>query len=387
MTSVRVLHVFKTYFPETQGGLEEVIRQICRYTHPLGVQTRVLTLSADSLPETISLPETEVVRCPRQWDVASCGLSWPFFRAFRRQANWADIIHYHFPWPLADVAHILMAPRKPSLITYHADIVRQQGLLRLYRPIMHRFLGQLDTIVATSSNYAHTSPVLQRFAHKVKVIPIGLGEGQPPEPDPDRVSALRQRVGEGFFLFVGVLRYYKGLHHLLEAIAPHHVDAGSSQGAESLPLVIAGSGPMERALREQAKQLGLAHIHFLGQVSDADKTALLQLCRGVVFPSHLRAEAFGLTLLEGAMHGKPLISTEIGTGTSFVNRHCETGFVVPPNDPAALRRFMLILHRDPAMAATLGQAAQRRYLDLFTAPRMADAYERLYRQLLSADKP
>ena len=76
---------------------------------------------------------------------------------------------------------------------------------------------------------------------------------------------------------------------------------------------------------------------FLGAIPDEDKVALLTLCYGVVFPSHLRAEAFGVSLLEGAMFGKPMISSEIGTGTSHVNVGGVTGLVVPPGDSAALR--------------------------------------------------
>lgn len=367
---MRVLHVYKTYFPETQGGLEEVIRQICLYTRPLGVESRILTLARNAHPAVIQLPEATVHRLPRQAEVASCGLSWPFFAAFREQAAWADVIHYHFPWPMADLAHLRHAPDRRSIVTYHADIVRQQGLLRLYRPLMNRFLARVDAVVATSDNYRRTSPVLQALGQQVQVIPIGLGDGSLPNPCPRRLHALQDRFGTDFLFFIGVLRYYKGLHILLQALAAHPDDAPT--------LVIAGTGPMEVRLHRQARRIGLNRIHFLGPIDEADKHALLHLCRAVVFPSHLRSEAFGVTLLEGAMHGKPLISTDIGTGTSYVNRDGHTGLVIPPDDPQALRRAMDTLYRDPVLAQRLGEGARHRYLDHFTAPRMAEAYHRLY---------
>ena len=71
---------------------------------------------------------------------------------------------------------------------------------------------------------------------------------------------------------------------------------------------------------------------------DDDKIALLTLCHALTFPSHLRSEAFGISLLEAAMFGKAMISTEIGTGTSYVNVDGETGLVVPASDPGALQR-------------------------------------------------
>jgi glycosyltransferase involved in cell wall biosynthesis len=66
-------------------------------------------------------------------------------------------------------------------------------------------------------------------------------------------------------------------------------------------------------------------VDFLGFVPDEERVALFKLCRAVVFPSYLRSEVFEVTLLEGAMYSKPLISSEIAAGTSYVNIHGETG--------------------------------------------------------------
>ena len=41
---MRILHFYRTYYPDTQGGLEEAIRQICLSTGPLATENRVLTL-------------------------------------------------------------------------------------------------------------------------------------------------------------------------------------------------------------------------------------------------------------------------------------------------------------------------------------------------------
>ena len=237
---------------------------------------------------------------------------------------------------------------------------------------MRQFLGQVDCIVATSPNYAANSEELIRFADKVEVIPIGLDEASYPTAQDEATEAIKSRCGEGFFLFIGVLRYYKGLHILLEAI----------QNTE-LRVVIAGFGPIENALREQAQQLGLANLQFLGYVSDEEKVALIQLATAIVFPSHLRSEAFGVTLLEGAMLAKPLITTEIGTGTSYVNRDGETGLVVAPADVQALRQAMLQLAMDAPLAERMGAAARQRYLALFTGQRMGENYVGVYRKLLA----
>ena len=173
-------------------------------------------------------------------------------------------------------------------------------------------------------------------------------------------------------MFVGVLRYYKGLHILLEA----------AKGT-LCPIVIVGAGPIETELKRKADETGLRNLHFLGFLPDEDKVALLTLCYAVVFPSHLRSEAFGISLLEGAMYGKPLISCEIGTGTSFINIADETGIVVSPNDPLALRQAMQTLWQNPEMAADMGRKAEERYWELFTADKMVNSYVELYRGIAS----
>ncbi|WP_419831588.1 glycosyltransferase [Endozoicomonas atrinae] len=203
------------------------------------------------------------------------------------------------------------------------------------------------------------------------MIPIGLNNDSYPILSDEQLAIQKAIHGEGFFLFIGVLRYYKGLHILLDALKNTHI-----------PCLIAGSGPIEQELKKKALQSGLSSVHFLGQVSDEVKVALLKLCRGVVFPSHLRSEAFGVTLLEGAMYGKPLISSEIGTGTSYINQNGKTGYVVPPATPSALRRAIEALHNNPDQAAQMGQAARLRYEQEFTGALMGKRYAQLYREML-----
>jgi rhamnosyl/mannosyltransferase len=369
---VRVLHVYKSYFPDSQGGLEEVIRQICRNTRAEGVESRVFALSPEASPGVVSREEAEVHRFSRTAQVASCDLSFGAWRGFRQLTDWADVIHYHFPWPMGDLFHLLVRPKAPAVVTYHSDIVRQKRLLPFYRPFKRRFLRSVQSIVATSPNYFASSGVLSRYSEKVEVIPIGLEEASYPQPGVGRKAELRDKVGEGFFLFVGVLRYYKGLHILLNAV----------RGTD-LPVVIVGSGPVEAELKDRAEMLGLKNVWFLGAVSNEDKVALIQLARAVVFPSYLRSEAFGVTLVEGAMQGRPLISTEIGTGTSYVNQDGESGLVVPPADPRRLREAMEKLAGDASLARRMGAGARARFESLFTGQVMGQRYAELYRRLHS----
>ena len=369
---MKVLHVYRTYFPDSQGGLEEVIRQICLGTRHSGVTSRVFTLSGEPYPRVLPRVEADVVRVRKSFEIASCGFALTGIRRFAREVAWADIVHYHYPWPFSDMLYLLAGRGKPAVLTYHSDVVRQQFLLSVYRPLMRRYLGAMDRIVATSPNYFATSEVLKEFADKVAVIPIGLDEPSYPALDECNrdLAPAAERYGRDFFLFVGVLRYYKGLHILLDAIkgAPYNV-------------IIVGAGPVEAELREQALRLGLDNVVFAGFVSDREKMALFQLCRAVVFPSYLRSEAFGVTLLEGAMSARPLISAEVGSGTSHVNIDGETGLVVPPGNSLALRAAMDELYCDERKARAMGERARQRYEALFTGRGMGEQYAAIYAEV------
>jgi len=366
---MRILHFYKTYFPDTFGGVEQFIYQLAEKSAQHGIKAKVLTLS-DNPQENIVFQHHEVYQVKLGIQIASNSFSWRMFRAFKALAASADVIHYHYPWPSMDLVHFATRCKKPSVVTYHSDIIRQRRLARLYAPLQRAFLRNVDRIVATSPNYLESSQTLQSYKHKTEVIPIGLDESLSIPADEDTVCKWQKKLPARFFLFVGVLRYYKGLDVLLAAMRQN-----------SCPVVIVGGGPDAQRLRILAQQWNLQHVYFLGELPDQDKNALLSLCYGFVFPSHLRSEAFGISLLEAAMFGKPMISCEIGTGTTFINLHAKTGIVIPPGDAHALSTAMQYLWSDPDAALEMGRAARKRYLQHFTADKMLDAYCKTYRAL------
>ncbi len=367
---IRVAHVYRTYFPETQGGLQEAIRQISLSTVPYAVSNTVFALAKDPRPRVIDVPEGLLRRERSLFEVASCdfgGLA--SIRAFREISDCVDLLHFHYPWPFGDLLGLLGRKSKPFIITYQSDVVRQRLLDCLYSPFRRAFFERAAAVVTTSPRYRDGSAFLRQLSCPVHTIPLCIDERFVPPSDSALSNEWVERLGEGYFLFVGVLRYYKGLDYLIAAAA-----------ITGLRVVIAGEGPEGERLRSMASSL--ANVTFVGHVSDTDKYALIDGCRAVVFPSHLRSEAFGMTLLEGAIRGRPLISTEIGTGTSFVNAHNVTGFVVPPADATHLASAMRSLDSDPALAKRMGIAAYDRYKELFSAEKVGARYAQLYRSVL-----
>lgn len=362
---MKILHVYATYYPDRTSGVAECIRQLANGLKKSGAETRIFALSPHPSPERTDAPEGKVFRAKAWAAPASCDIGGLLsLRLYRSLCAWADIVHHHVPWPFGDLLHFLAGGRKPLVVTWHSDVVRQKLLAMACAPLRDALLRRASAIVATSPAYARTSPVLSRpdVAPKVRAIPPGI-------PEQACACASNKEESEPFFLFLGALRYYKGLPFLIEA--------AQMSGAR---VVIAGDGD-DHALRRAAGNA--ASIVFAGHVSEEEKWRLLRSCRALVLPSHLRSEAYGMVLVEAAMCGKPMITCEIGTGTSFINVREETGLVVEPASPETLAAAMTHLLASPGLCETFGRNARARYEILFDGRNTTKSHLQLYRQILS----
>jgi glycosyltransferase involved in cell wall biosynthesis len=154
---------------------------------------------------------------------------------------------------------------------------------------------------------------------------------------------------------------------------------------ESVPatLILIGAGPEEVRLRCLVKRKKLhGKVHFLGELSDEEVNAYYKACDIFVLPSHLRSEAFGIVQLEAMCCKKPVISTELGTGTTFVNVHQETGLTIQPDDIDALSNAIGYLIDHPEKRTHFGESGFNRVVEQFSAEKMIDRTIRLYERLV-----
>lgn len=343
-----ILHVFKTYFPDAPGGVQEAIRAISLYTREYGFQHSVFTLSPNPVPQEVDFEGTLVHRERQIAAPLSCPIgNRESFRALRRMAEDADIILYHYPWPFGDLLSFGVQG-KPSVVLYHSDIVKQKLSGALYAPLRERFLNRVDVIVATSPNYAESSAILQEHKNKLKVIPLTAIPDD--EPEDSKIIDDLNLTFKPLVLFVGVLRYYKGLETLVKAAK--QVDC---------QIVIAGEGPEREHLQALKEQVGAQNIVFAGEITNAQKKALYKKASVFAFPSNARSEAFGISLAEAAMYGVPMVSCEIGTGTSFINLDKITGYVVPPDDSLSFAEALNAILCSPELSESMGKAASARW--------------------------
>jgi glycosyltransferase involved in cell wall biosynthesis len=373
---MKILHLYKDYWP-VLGGIENHIRILAEAQVRRGHEVTVLAASRGWRGEARTLNGVTVVLAGRLGTIASTPLSPSLFRRLRHID--ADIVHLHFPHPPGEVAQLLLGRAPGTVLTYHSDIVRQRRLLRVYDPILRRVLSRADRVLATSQAYAGTSPYLREVRDKCTVVPLGINIEHFQDHGGSAKAALRVRWGlpadRPVAVFVGRLRYYKGLDYLLRALPL----------VPEVHLLLVGGGPLWDRTHALAASLGvLDRVAFTGDVGDVELPGCYLAGDLFVLPSHTRAEAFGTSLVEAMAAGLPVISTEIQTGTSWVNQDGVTGLVVPPCEPAALAGAITALVTNPEQRHAMGQAGLARARDLFQASTMVEAVEKVYREVLSA---
>ena len=363
MRKLRILEVNKLYAPHI-GGIETVVRQRTQYlaSRP-DTEVRVLVCQPKGAAETERLDGAEILRCGSFGTWCSCPVSPGFFRAFVQQAAWADVIDIHMPFPPADLACLLSGFRGKVVANWHSDVLRQKHLLKLYRPILQRFLQRADVILCATQGHIDSSDDLPAFREKCRILPYPLDADAYPDK-PARAVLHPNNPHSVKLLFVGRLVYYKGVECLIDAM----------RQAEGCELFLCGTGPLEERLRRLAKGLP---VRFLGQPDSQILRNAFADCDIFILPSTERTEAFGIVQQEAMACGKPVINTSLPGGVPHVSIHGETGLTVPPGNADALAGTIRLLAADPALRRRFGENGRRRVREQYAPARIYPALFRL----------
>lgn len=385
---MRILHVYKDYSP-VLGGIENHVKALAEGQAARGHAVTVLVTSRDRHTHVETINRVRVIYAARLTTISSAPVSLVLPRLLAQERP--DIVHLQFPYPFGEASNYFFGHGRKTILTYQSDIVRQKFLRVVYGPLMERVLGRVDRILVTSPNYIATSPVLSRWHAKCVVVPLGIDPSPylipPPTPNHSRekggsdggsgiqessFSGLDKEASPtptGKLLFVGRLRYYKGLNYLLEAM----------RELPDAKLQIVGTGPKQAEWNKLSVDLALGgRVEFIGDVPDAELPAYYAWCDVFVLPASERSEAFGLVQLEAMASGKPVVSCDVGTGVAWVNQDGVTGLVVPPQDPTALAGAIKRLLADRELAATMGAAGRARVLSEFTRDKMLERVIAVY---------
>jgi lipopolysaccharide/colanic/teichoic acid biosynthesis glycosyltransferase/glycosyltransferase involved in cell wall biosynthesis len=375
MSALRILHLGKYYTPD-RGGIETVVETLCRGERP-AADTQALVLNKVNQTTDETLNDVPVRRVASIANVGSVSVA-PTLPLWLSRAD-ADVIVLHEPNPMALLAYAIARPKAPLIVWMHSEVIRPKLQYRLfYEPLLEFALKRAVRIVVASPPMLNL-PALAAYQGKCTVIPYGLertryrlsgATGQ-------RVQAIRTMVSSPIVLFVGRLVPYKGVDVLLRAVKGLNAQT-----------VIVGDGPSRMSLMATAIESGLGdRVRFMGDLSDAELLAWYHACDVFVLPSVSRQEAFGMVQLEAMLCGHPVVSTELRTGTSWVNQHERTGLVVNPGDASELHGALQRLCNDHELRDQFGDAGRIRVIEMFTAETMCRLTMSLYEEVVLEARP
>lgn len=317
------------YYPEI-GGVETVAKVVAEIALNVG-ESKVLTFNRGKNFSEETISGVKVIRLPTIFKWRSIHISPYYKNMFSKEAQTAKTIVFHFPSGQPELySEIYRKIPTKKICVYHAD-VDYKIVGEMYNIFIRRFLNVMDEIIVTSPNIVESSSVLKGYKEKIAVIPLFVDTSHfyPRHPNKrEYLLALFSEPPEEIVLYIGRLAKYKGLEYLIEAM---------TMLEEKYGLVIIGKGRKEKELKRFAQKLEVEkRVVFLDHVPYDDLPEYYSAADVFVLPSISRAEAFGLVGLEAMACGTPVITTELGTGTSYYNIHKKTGLVVSPKNSKIL---------------------------------------------------
>lgn len=286
------------------------------------------------------------------------------------RANRPDVLHAHLPHAtfLARWSR-LFAPVRIVVDTIHTSATGP--LTRRIAYASSRWLSDCTTLVSQgcADAWARGHALSPR---KSTVLPNGV-DTDVWQPDVGTRKRMRAQldVDDAFvWLAAGRLAAVKNFSTLLSALALL---------PDSAHLFIAGSGPLEAELRQQAIASCIQHrVHFLGFV--ANLAPWMKAADAAVLASHW--EGLPLVLLEAAAAGLPAVATDV-PGSRDVIVPGRTGFLCPADEPAEMAAAMQqVMHLSAGQRAEIGRRARERAIENFNLSKILDHWEALYERLL-----
>ncbi|HJX84960.1 MAG TPA: glycosyltransferase family 4 protein [Candidatus Angelobacter sp.] len=355
----QVLHIVPALFDKDRGTIGGAERYVCELARHMAevVPTELLTFGEKDSEEQIGKLRIRIAGDP--WYVRGQRLN-PLSRALFPAIRRADIVHCHQQHVLASTLAAL-ACRMSGRRVFTSDLGGGGWDISSYVSTDRLYHGYLHISEYSRQVFGHQS---NPRAH---VILGGV--------DTDKFSPDESCARDGSVLFVGRLLPHKGIQYLIEAMPPN--------------LELRVVGPIrDQVFYGQLRALAAGNrVTFIHDCDDAALVSLYRQAMCVVLPSVYKTqgglvtrvpELLGQTLLEGMACATCTICTDVASMPEIVVDGV-TGFVVPPNDPQALRRKLEFLRDNPVEAASMGREGRRRVLDNFTWPTVVNRCLAIYR--------
>lgn len=378
---MKIIQAFKIYWPDNGGGIAKVMESIadafadCRQ-EIIVCQNDRHKKSVDDMYKGIP-----VHRCRQLFTCVSTPVSIEFLRKIKQDTTNSDLLIYHFPYPMADLAVLLGIYSGRLVVWWHCGFEKYKKLAPFYRLLVRHTLKKADRILVSSKGNLNHSALLLKYKSKCSVIPFCVSE-ECRKRGLEYAAKQHSKKDKITILFIGRLVWYKGCDVLLQAFAQMQKPAQ----AKACRLVLVGSGPLEKELKRLAASLELQNVRFAGMVSEEEKIKWLEQCDFLVLPSVSKAEAFAVVQIEAMAFGKPVVNTRLPSGVPYVSRDGITGKTVSPGSICELAAAMQELAENDSLRKQYGENARKMVQKKYTQQVMAEKYQKLFAQLLAETK-
>lgn len=341
------------YSWDIPGGVQAHVRDLAEKLMQWGHAVSVLAPGDDGMPGLPPYVEVAGRAVPIPYNGSVARLQFGVVSAARVR-RWLrdgdfDVVHVHEPAPPSLSLLTCMIHDGPLVATFHAATVRSR-FLAMFDTVLQPFLEKLSGRIAVSP--AARNVIVEHLGADAVVIPNGVTverfAAAPPLPGYPRPG--------GTIGFVG--RYdepRKGMNVLLAAVRQ------LAAGHPELRLLVAGRGDAA-GFRAQLPAAITGRVQLLGQVSEADKAALLRSVDVYCAPN-TGQESFGIILLEAMAAGTAVVASDIDAFRRVLDGG-RAGTLFDVGDPVALAATLGALLDDPARRAELvrrGRQAVRPY--------------------------
>jgi glycosyltransferase involved in cell wall biosynthesis len=333
------------------------------------------------------------------------GLCQPFLNELRRHGFHAEALHNNTPKIFAAMREIgeRLQQNRAELLCCHgykADLLgrpaaRRFGIpvvavsrgwtgatwkVRLYEAIDRRLLRWMDRVVCVSEGQANKVRAAGVPHEQVDVIRNAIFTDRFGEPDEPGRAFLQSYFAKPRTHLIGAAGRFspeKGFCHLVEAAA------SVTKTCPRAGFLLFGNGALKDALARQIRTFGLQDNFVLADFRD-DLDRWLPNFDLFVLPSY--TEGLPNVVLEAFAARVPVVATAVG-GTPEVVEEGQSGYLVPPGNPAMLAQRIAVLLEDARLRETMGMSGYFRVRDRFTFAAQARQYMTLFHRLLLRRTP
>lgn len=291
-----------------------------------------------------------------------------------------DLMHVYFGHTGVHLLPFIQRWPKPTVVSFHGMDVQPRADQPGYIDRLRELLQCVPLVMVRSESLRDRLLELGCPIEKIRMNRTAIPTGDFPE-FPREAPA----DGSSWYLVQACrLIEKKGLDLTLRVFADFHRNRPGAR------LFIAGEGPLESALREQARILGVSDaVEFCGFLKGDDLRDLYRRCHLFIHPSRLTAdqnqEGVPNSMLEAMSTGLPVLATRHGGIPEAVD-HGETGLLCAENDETGLAAHLHALTSDPALWSRMGHAAAASVRERFDRDRGIENLESIYREALALSK-